>query len=175
MWCHENHLMTGIAQVDVPGLTPHGEFLEAVDAQQARVEALRSSLSGPIDWQTHAVHAWSEVLVEGFLSPPTARLADEWGLPASTVEAWMSEAGIVSERNEEYPDWGPVWRRSDADAVLQQRRPDVDASSPLAGTDGAPLAVLPSARTLDDPGEAFFLPPAPHACAGTGAPASRFE
>jgi len=175
MWCHENHLMTGVVQPDVPGMAPYSRFLEAVNVQQARVEVLRASLPGPVDWDTHAVHTWSEVLVEGFLSPPTSRLSDEWGLPAETVEAWMSEAGITPERNEEYPDWGPVWRRSDADAVLQQRRADLDASSPLAGTTGAPLPVLPSARTLDAPSEAFFVAPEPYACGRTAAPAPGAE
>lgn len=175
MWCHENHLMTTVVQPEVPGHLAFEDFAAAIGAQQDQVEALRAAQGGVVDWQTHAVHTWGEVLVEGFLRAPTARLAAEWGVAPETVEAWMAADGVLPIENEEYPGWGPVWRRAEADAVFARRRGALPTDHPLAGTTGAPLPVLPSARELPDPDAALWVPPYPHACGEAGAPGARAE
>ena len=167
--------MTGLVQPDVPGFASYEDFHAAVTDQQAMVEAFRTGRGGVVDWQTHAVHTWGEVLVEGFLTPPTRRLAGEWGVDAELVDDWMSEAGLVAERNEEYPGWGPVWRRADADAVLASRRVESEPAGLLSGTTGEPLPVLPSARELVDPSAAFWMPTRPPACGASWARASASE
>ena len=167
--------MTGLVQPDVPGFASYEDFHAAVTDQQAMVEEFRTRRGGVVDWQTHAVHTWGEVLVEGFLTPPTRRLAGEWGVDAELVDDWMSEAGLVAERNEEYPGWGPVWRRADADAVLASRRVESEPAGLLSGTTGEPLPVLPSARELVDPSAAFWMPTRPHACGASWARASASE
>lgn len=171
MWCHENHLMTTVVQPDLPGHASHARFVDEIGAQQAQVEALRATRGGPVDWQTHAVHAWGEVLVEGFLRAPTERLAAEWWVEPETVEAWMAASGVTPVRSEEHPSWGPLWPRAAADAAFAAHRAELPDDHPLAGGGGRPpLAVLPSARDRPAPGTPHWIPPSPHACAPTGAP-----
>jgi hypothetical protein len=175
MWCHENHLMTTVVQPEVPGHMDFDVFVDEIASQQAMVEDRRAALGGVVDWDTHAVHTSGEVLVEGFLRAPTARLAAEWSVEPATVVAWM-EAGARPLHNEEYPGWGTVWARADADAVFAARRAELPDDHPLAGRgSGAPLAVLPSARELPDPAAAHFVAPLDHACAPTAARAGTPE
>jgi len=176
MWCHENHLMTTVVQPEVDGHLGFEDFADEVAAQQGLTESLRDDVGGLVDWDTHAVHTWGEVLVEGFLQAPTARLAAEWSVEPGRVEAWMQESGVSPVESDEYPEWGTVWARGDADAVFAEHRAELPAGHPLAGSGGtAPLAVLPSARELPDPAAAYFVPRVDHACAPTGARAGTPE
>lgn len=176
MWCHENHLMTTVVQPEVAGHLGFEDFAAEVAAQQGLTESFRDDVGGLVDWDTHAVHTWGEVLVEGFLQAPTARLAAEWSVEPGRVEAWMEESGVSSVDNEEYPEWQTVWARGDADAVFAAHRAELPAGHPLAGSGGTPpLAVLPSARELPDPAAAYFVPLVDHGCAPTWARAGTLE
>jgi hypothetical protein len=153
MWCHENHLMLTLTQPDVSGFLPFADFVTEVNTQQAQVQDERRELDSPVNWSTHEVHAWAEVLVEGFLLPTSGRLAREWGVETETAEAWMVALGAAPSPNEEYPEWGPVWTRADADRAFALHLGALaqDPDHPWSGVDAADytaLAVHPSAREL---------------------------
>ncbi|MEC7948281.1 MAG: hypothetical protein VX265_12010 [Myxococcota bacterium] len=176
MWCHENHLMTTVRQPDIDGHLAFDDFVEEIGRQQAMVESARRAIGGLVDWETHAVHTWGEVLVEGFLQAPTSRLAAEWSVPTETVESWMAAAGVQPVRNDEYPGWGEVWTRASADAVFALNRGRLPDDHDLAGPSGMrPLSVLPSSRILPEPDAAHPIGLTEFAClpdwsADTGRP-----
>lgn len=151
-WCHEMRLQLGTpANPAAAGSLTTASFQERIHLFQDRIERYRRTLETSVDFETYRVHQWAEEIVEEFLSPSPERLSREWSVPVGRVVSALSEAGLVPHRHPEFPAWGDLYRRADADRVFERLLPE------LAGTPGHPLfgravasyrpvAVLPSAR-----------------------------
>lgn len=115
----------------------------------------RAGLDTSLDLETYAVHEWGERLVEGWLGPPVVRLAREWALEEAEVEAALAAAGVSPGENAEYPGFGPVVTRAEAEAVFAGLLPGLAGREghPAEGWDGGwdPVAVPGSAREVPDP------------------------
>ncbi|MFZ5479855.1 MAG: hypothetical protein ACOZNI_24030 [Myxococcota bacterium] len=98
MWCHEGAVQRG--HPDNPGYAAFVARVEVVDAEMAARRA-----AWPVEIGVEA-HEWGEWLVLQFLEPSPERVARE-GLDVPDLPAHV---------HEEYPGWGPLYRRADVDA-----------------------------------------------------------
>lgn len=117
LWCHEGRLMLGQENPTVEGYWSFSAFAEAITEQSVLLDAHRASLSTAVVFTDPDVHTWGELLVEEFLAPSPARVSIEWGISAGAIAGMGLEANI----NEEYPSWGPVYRRAAVDGLLADR------------------------------------------------------
>jgi len=140
MWCHEQHLMNTVEQPELEGSVSWDEFSTQIETQQALIDAAREQDQTATDFTEHEVHAWSEQLVENFLSPSADRVALEWELSLEEVQALVESLPLATHTSEEYPDFGLLLTRSEVDAASAQA---------LGLEDYTPLATLPSSRDLD--------------------------
>ena len=131
-WCHEASVHAGTANnASAPGYLTYTEWMQHREAAQAEVERLRASLDTTVPYATPAVHGDAERLVEGFLTPDTARVANEW---ESSEEAVL---GVLGPGTVDVDEFGWTGRYT---------REEVDAAAPDPGA----LPTLQSARDLPD-------------------------
>lgn len=113
-WCHEAAVQLGREQPETaPGSVNSATFFEVAGRAQDAIEARRAGHPGSVDWGAATdVHTWAEWLVEGFLYPSAARVAAEWGVDVTDVEA----LDLPRRDNEEW-GWASRLSRADADAA----------------------------------------------------------
>lgn len=153
MWCHEGDTMPlSPGNTAVSGYVDPETFARQLALTQARFDETRSGQTYGVDWGELEQHAWGELLVETFLAPSPERLAREWGIDASTVEARLEDLGLPRHESEEYPEQGLLFTRADLDAALPELSDWLAAHTEigldLAGGYAA-LPALSSARALD--------------------------
>lgn len=117
LWCHENRLMIGQENPTVEGYWSFADFAEAIVEQSALLVAHRATLETAVVFTDPDVHTWGELLVEEFLAPSPERVSIEWGISAGAIAGM----GLEGHINEEYPSWGPVYRRAAVDGLLAER------------------------------------------------------
>jgi hypothetical protein len=125
-WCHEMNLLRPAAS------DPAWAALDALlDPWEDALLARQRAAAGHVDLDTYEVHEMGEQLGLFFLEPTVGRVAREWG----TTEEAVRALGLPEHASSEYPEAGPLLRRS-----------DVDAASPLPG---AVLPVPEDGRSAD--------------------------
>lgn len=156
MWCHEDHLQPGLAtNTGVEGYVATADFLAEIDAQTDAVAVLRAGLSTALVWDPPDAHEDGELFTETWLLPSPGRLAREWAVDEGRVRDALDAVGATWTAHPEYPDFGELVSRADAERAFAALLPtlDADADWPYAGTGTAfaPVETLPSAR---EPAEA---------------------
>jgi hypothetical protein len=155
MWCHEGTFHPGnpdnpgtdFGTADDPWLS-RDAFAAEIDRLSHDLDSGRAQLPTVVDWDEYDVHEWGEHLSEGFLQPTPARLALEWDV--SEGEVAERAAGIATHADEEAPELGTVYWRSDVDDLLASdtfapvRVPDSSREPSEVEGDGTDLA--PCAR-----------------------------
>ena len=140
MWCHEQHLMGTVEQPELKGSVSWSEFSAQINTQQDLIDGFRDEDQSATNFADTQVHAWSEQLVETFLFPSVARVAQEWQMGEPTVQALIDSRDLTLHTSEEYPEFGPLLYRSEVDEL---------AKTALADPNYQPLPTLPSSRNLD--------------------------
>ncbi len=134
MWCHEMRLQTGSSQNQtVPPYLSFEQFRRAISDMQQLIDRTRREQVTAVNYEEYHVHTWSELLAEMFLSPSAERLALEWQLPLAETEQLLADAELQTHVHEEYPQFGPLYTRRQADSLYLQILPE------LAGREGHPL------------------------------------
>ncbi len=151
MWCHEDHLQRGLeTNPGVEGYVQAAEFVADVDAQTAVIATLRAGLPTAVYADPVVAHAQGELLTETWLLPSPGRLAREWFVDEARVADALAAAAVPTTTDPEYPEFGALVTRADADRVFAELLPTLvaDPAHPLYGKPAAytPVETLPSAR-----------------------------
>ena len=147
MWCHEGNLMSGTP--DNPTTAPHASYAEWIAALGGMTDTLtahRSVTPVAFDWADPQVHTDAELVVREFLLPTPDRAARELGWTEAAVQARIDAGDLHAAPDPEWPDRGPVLRRSQVDALM----PDY---APLPVLDDGRDAAAVLARGADRPAE----------------------
>ncbi len=156
LWCHEDHLQPGLASnAGAEGYVPAATFVADIAAQTDAVAALRAGLATAVYFDPPDAHEHGELLTETWLLPSPGRLAREWFLDETVVAEALTAAGVPTTTNPEYPSFGDLVTRDDANRVFAALLPGLvaDPTHPFYGRPATftPVATLPSAR---EPAEA---------------------
>jgi hypothetical protein len=126
MWCHES--ATNILREftpEVEGYVTKETFVNDMSLLQADIEAWRNQFKLDLDYRELNDHSTHELYYISFMEPSAQRLAKEWEMPISQVQALL--AGLPTHINQEFKFLGELYHRA-----------AVDARSPF------PVTVVPS-------------------------------
>ncbi len=154
MWCHEGNLMSGTP--DNPTTAPHASYADWIAALGGMTDTLtahRAVTPAPFDWADPQVHTDAELLVREFLLPTPDRVARELGWTEGAVLASIEAGTLHAARDPEWPDRGPVLRRSQVDALMADYAPIAVLDD---GRDAAPVLARGADRPPEVPAPACF-------------------
>lgn len=91
LWCHETSLIPPFGDdSNVQGYYSTEEFINKLDERTQIVKTYRETLDTEIDFANVHSHTKAELLYLSFMEPSAERLAAEWGITVSQVEARLS-------------------------------------------------------------------------------------
>lgn len=116
MWCHESSVLPlYTTNSDLPGYLTSQQFDDRVTNSGNLISAYRAALNSEVNYLNKQDHTKSELLYIGFMEPSAFRIAHEWGIPVSQVDAKLS--GLSTHIYPEFPFLGNLYHRKEVDAL----------------------------------------------------------
>lgn len=114
LWCHEVNIQALNVMEDVQGYYTYEEFRDIINNANATLSYYRKSLQTGIDFDNIQDHVYGEIIYVSFMEPSAERLAEEWQMPLSQVEALLG--ALVVHRHDEFDFLGDkLYRRREAE------------------------------------------------------------
>ena len=112
LWCHEVNIQSGfVALTKIPGYYSPKEFDSIVSVNSKTLNNHRQGLSNEIDFAKQSQHVELEKLYIRFMEPSLNRLASEWNISESDVQAKLT--GLTTHIYPEFPELGELYFRQE--------------------------------------------------------------